>query len=375
METNVRDLKDLRKQINNIDRNLVKLFETRMKIVENVADYKYENNLNIYDGDREEAVLKQNMSYVKSEKLKDKLERLFVEVMETSKVHQKEWIKEKYRNRNITIGFQGVPGSFSEKALNSHFGNQLKRLNVLTFEDLFRALDAGSVDYIVVPIENSSTGAIGEVYDLQKKYPCFIVGEEYIAIEHHLLGVKGSTIDDIEEVYSHPQGFGQCKDFLEQYTDWKTIPYYNTAKSAAYVSMQKNISYAAIGSREAGELYGLEVLKEGIHSNKLNTTRFAVFSKNCEINEDSNKISINFNIRHEPGQLFDVVKCLAERNINMLKIESRPIPENPWEYTFFLDLEGSIEEVRIKNALDLIKSNCEGYTLLGNYEKSRKIED
>lgn len=366
---NEKDLAGLRKEINNIDRNLVKLFEMRMKVVESVADYKHNNNLKIYDKEREAAVLKQNLSQVKDQNIKRELEKVFMELMETSKDHQRHWIKEKYKNRDITIGYQGVKGSFSDRALSQHFGIEMKRLNYLTFEDLFQSLEEGKVDYIVAPIENSSTGCIGEIYDLSKEYNSCIVGEEYISIEHHLLGIKGTTLDSIQEVYSHPQGFLQCRKFLSAFESWDTIPYYNTAKSAAYVSSQRNTTYAAIGSSDAAEIYDLEIIKRNIQTNKLNTTRFAVFSKEWEVSNIADKISINFNISHQPGVLFETMKHLANNQINMLKIESRPIAEKPWEYDFFLDIEGNLLEDHVKVALDNAEKNCEKFVIMGNYKK------
>lgn len=364
-----KDLAGLRKEINNIDRHLVKLFEMRMKVVESVADYKHTNNLKIYDKEREAAVLKQNLAQIKDPTMKRELEKVFMELMETSKDHQRQWICDKYKNRDITIGFQGVKGSFSDRALSQHFGSEMKRLSYLTFEDLFQSLEEGKVDYIVAPVENSSTGCIGEIYDLSKTYEACIVGEEYISIEHHLLGVKGTSLDTIEEVYSHPQGFMQCRKFLSDYPSWHTIPYYNTAKSAAYVSSQKNTSYGAIGSSDAAEIYGLEIIERNIQTNKLNTTRFAVFSKAWEVSNIADKISIHFNISHQPGVLVEAMKHLANNQINMLKIESRPIADKPWEYDFFLDIEGNLLDDHVKVALDNVEKNCEKFVIMGNYKK------
>lgn len=369
MGSDIKDLGELRKQINSIDRNLVKLFETRMKVVESVADYKHHNNLKIYDSAREEAVLKQNLSYVKDETIKSELEKIFKELMETSKEHQRNWIKDKYKNRDLTIGFQGVSGSFSDKALSQHFGKEMKRINALTFEDLFILLDDNKVDYIVAPIENSSTGCIGEIYDLSKQYSACLVGEEYISIEHNLLGLPGSKIEEIKEVYSHPQGFKQCNRFLSKHPDWHTIPYYNTAKSAAFVSSQKDKSYAAIGSLEAANIYGLEIIASSIQTNKLNTTRFAVFSREWEASNLADKISMNFNIGHKPGLLYECMKYLAENRINMLKIESRPIAERPWEYSFFVDIEGNLSDPAVEKALNNMKIKCDNFVVMGNYKK------
>jgi chorismate mutase / prephenate dehydratase len=267
------------------------------------------------------------------------------------------------------IGFQGVPGSFSEQALFGYFGNHVDTHSVDEFEDIFKALKTNKIAYGVLPIENSSTGAITQVYDLLNKYEFHIIGEICLKIRHHLLGIKGCTIDDIEEVYSHPQGFEQSRDFLKQYDRWKLIPYYNTAKSAELIKMKNSKSMAAIGSKKAAEIYGLEILASNINSNITNTTRFVIVGKELRKDHLSNKISIVLSTKHKAGCLYNVLRHFAKNDINMLKIESRPIKDKPWEYFFYIDFEGNLEDPIIELAIDSMDRDSEYFKILGNYPK------
>lgn len=272
----------------------------------------------------------------------------------------------------LTIGYQGVPGSFSEEALYNYFPNDVETKNYDLFEDVFIALEKGEIHYGVLPIENSSTGAISSVYDLLNQYSSHIVGETYVKPIQNLLGIKGSTINDIQEVYSHPQGFEQSKTFLSKYS-WQHIPYYNTAKSAEYIMQQNNKTIAAIASRKAAELYGLTVLADNINCNQNNTTRFVILGKSLKINNMCDKISVVFSTKHQAGALYAALKHFASSNINMLKIESRPVVHTPWEYYFYIDFEGNVEDPTIASAIKKMESECHHFKLLGNYKMQQRI--
>lgn len=268
----------------------------------------------------------------------------------------------------LQVGFQGVKGAFSEEALYNFFGEDVDTTAVKNFEDICISLEKGLVDYGVLPIENSSTGAISDVYDLINKYNCFIVGETHVKVNHNLMGIEGCLIEDIKEIYSHPQGFEQSKDFLSNH-DWKLVPYYNTAKSAEYVMKKNNKQIAAIGSKKAAEIYNLNILASNINSNNTNTTRFIILGKELAINEECNKISVVLSTEHKAGALYSVLKHFAENDINMLKIESRPRGNTPWEYNFYIDFEGNMENKMIKKALDKMAIDCHHFKILGNYKQ------
>ncbi|PKM95198.1 MAG: bifunctional chorismate mutase/prephenate dehydratase [Firmicutes bacterium HGW-Firmicutes-1] len=272
---------------------------------------------------------------------------------------------------SLTVGYQGVAGSFSEEALYNYFPNDVDTKNFEQFEDVFIGLDKGVIHYGVLPIENSSTGAISAVYDLLNQYDCFIVGETYVKPIQNLLGIKGSKMTDLKEVYSHPQGFEQSKTFLSSY-QWKLIPYYNTARSAEYIKEQNNITIGAIASKKAAELYGLDILAENINCNQHNTTRFVIIGKSLKVNNVCDKISVVLSTKHQAGALYNTLKHFASNNINLLKIESRPVQHTPWEYYFYIDFEGNVDEPYVAKTIEQMKIDCHHFKLLGNYKKQIK---
>lgn len=271
---------------------------------------------------------------------------------------------------SLTIGFQGVKGAFSEEALYNFFTEDVETVALKKFEDILISLGNGTIDYGVLPIENSSTGAISDVYDLINTYSCYIVGETYVKVNHNLMGITGCTLETIEEVYSHPQAFEQSKDFLNKY-NWKLIPYYNTAKSAEYIMKKNNNKIAAIGSKKASQLYNLNILASNINTNNKNTTRFIVLGKELVSSKECNKISVVLSTVHKAGALYNVLKHFAKNNINMLKIESRPLVHTPWEYYFYIDFEGNIQDDIIKNALSKMSKDCHHFKILGNYKQTK----
>lgn len=266
------------------------------------------------------------------------------------------------------MGFYGVEASFSHEALLLYFGKQVNALSCNEFKDVFDALEEGKIEYGVVPIENSSTGGILEVYDLLRNYGFYIVGEKCVKINHNLLGVKDTKLSDIKQVYSHSQAFLQSKEFLMEHKDWSMIPYFSTAMSAKYISESKLKSKVCIASKKAAELYGLSILKENINYNKNNYTRFIIIGKNKNVNRELDKISIVITVNHKVGSLYDILSYFKSNNLNMAKIESRPIINEPWKYFFYIDFCGNILDENTKRALDGIKSDCQYFRFIGNYK-------
>lgn len=389
------DLGKIREEIDSIDRELVRLFETRMDTVIKVARYKEQNNQPVLDKSREVLVIEKAKSFLRDDHYEKPVEEFFENLMAISRKLQaqlifsggRDEVREETKvedslelelsentvnskSEDIRVCYQGVPGAFSEEALVKYFGEDTNRINVDDFEDVFKSLKDGNCDYGILPIENSSTGGVSEVCDLLRKYGLYIVGEESIKIEQNLLGLKGSSLDDLKEVYSHSQGLGQSSDFLKENKSITPMPYRNTAESAKLISELGDKSKGAIASKRAAELYGLEVLKENINNNKNNYTRFIIIGKNLEVDEESNKISIVFSAPHKPGALYSALSHFAENNLNMQRIESRPIKEKSWEYFFYIDFEGNINDERIKYVLEKIKENSMYFKLLGNYKKT-----
>jgi chorismate mutase/prephenate dehydratase len=381
-------LDKLRNEIDDIDKKLIELFEKRMEIVLEVAEYKKKNNIPILNREREHEVINKNVSYLRDKRMQKETQEFFESLMSISRKYQSkqlfDYCKEEQEksfyldneinnsvnslvNNDLNIGFQGVPGSFSEQALFEYFGEQANTHSFNEFEDVFKALKNGKIDYGVLPIENSSTGSIADIYDLLRKYGLYIVGEKCIKVEHNLLGIKGAKLSDIKEVYSHIQGFRQSSEFFKQYPDWKLIPYHNTAISAKLISDEASKQKAAVASKKAAEVYNLDIIKSNINYNTDNYTRFVIVGRKLEINEQCNKISIVLTVPHKVGALHNILIHFAENNLSMMKIESRPIINKSWEYFFYIDFEGNLQDENVKKLVMQIERKCSYFKLLGNY--------
>jgi len=239
------------------------------------------------------------------------------------------------------IAFQGERGAYSEMATLNYFHFEVETLPQRSFQDVFDAVLEGKVEYGIVPLENSLAGSIHENYDLFLRYPDIkIVGETKLRIVHSLIGLPDATIEGIRKVFSHPQGLAQCARFLDEHPYMEKVPFYDTAGSVAHVAKEGKKEYAAIAHEGAARIYGMKVLKSGIETNPLNYPRFAILARaELEVGETPNKASIVFSTPDKPGSLFRCMKVLADRNLNMKKLESRPIPGKPWQYMFYVDLE------------------------------------
>ena len=373
----MRDIKELRVDIDKIDRELVKLFEKRMSVVEEVAAFKINTNKPLKDPEREAALIEKNVSLLEDKTYSRLLSVFFKDIMEYSRTHQQEIMGQKVHSNvdtkvNPTVVYQGIEGSFSSIALKQFFKEDHQTISKVTFEETCESLYNGEADYAVLPIENTSTGAINEVYDLLLKYEMHIVGDVYLKVKHNLIGL--GSLDDIEAVYSHEQGFKQSKSFLSDY-NWELFSYSNTAESVKKVKQLNDNKIAAIGSKEAADVYGLDVLVEDIHDHDYNTTRFVVLSKEEVVNKSSNKISMVVRLSHEPKALYSALGVIAKYNINMLKIESRPIPDKPWAYMFYIDLEGSIHDPIVSEAIEAIKDITHSVLILGNYYSRNGVSE
>ena len=381
------DLSECRKEIDKIDKELVELFERRMNVAIKVAEYKIENNLPILNEAREAEVIEKNINRLNNKEYSKLTEKFFTNLMELSRSLQgnmfnsnednnRELIEENISNNenkrdleNIKIGYQGVKGSFSEEAMIKYFGENHTTTDYEEFEDVFLALKNNKIDYGILPIENSCTGAITTVYDLLAKYGLYIVGEECIKIDQNLIGIKGTKLEDIKEVYSHPQGFEQSREFLSNYNNLKLIPFHNTAISAKYISEINDKSKAAIASLRAEEIYGLDVIKNEINDKDNNHTKFIIIGRKLESSNECNKITVVFSLDDKSGTLYNLLRHFAENNINMIKIESRPSKNEPWQYLLYVDFEGNVENDDVKKAIKLIEGKSEYFKLLGNYKK------
>ncbi len=271
--------------------------------------------------------------------------------------------------KKLRVGFQGERGAYSEKAVHGYYQEPVDVVAFPSFRDIFDALLEGKIDYGVIPIENSLAGSIHQNYDLLLQYPDVkIVGEKTIRIVHSLIGLPEAKISDIRRVYSHPQGLAQCEKFLSKHPEWEQIPFYDTAGSVSFIAREGKKENAAIASSQAAKVYKMKVLKEGIETNSQNYTRFVVItlSERADV-KSPNKASFVFSTLDKPGALYLTLKILAERELNMKKLESRPFPEKPWEYMFYIDIDIP-EDISIFNeAVEEIKQTTGYFRILGVY--------
>jgi 3-deoxy-7-phosphoheptulonate synthase len=269
------------------------------------------------------------------------------------------------------VGLQGVAGSFSEKAIHRYFGPDTVTHSYETFEELFEGVDSGQVAYAMVPVENSLTGSIHVNYDLLLKHEeLSIVGEIKVRVQHNLVANPGVELADIEQVYSHPQAAAQCDRFLSSHPNWQVVNMYDTAGSADHIVKNGLVHAAAISSQQAAERLGLTVLAEGIESHPRNFTRFLVVTRpeRAPGRGEVDKVSVVFETADSPGALYRALECFSRYNINLNKLESRPIPGKPWEYMFYLDLVMPDNPMHLNEALRSLIASVPYFRELGRYK-------
>ncbi len=364
---------EYRKTIDEIDKELINLFEKRLDTVENIVKYKQENNLKIYNKQRELEVLQKNLTRLQNPKYTDYASDFLTAMMDISKDYQSEFMgltETPLSKTDIIVGFQGVPGSYSEEALIKYFTDDCKTQHYTEFKDVFEALKYGYIDYGVLPIENSTTGSITQNFDLLKQYGYYIVGETSIKIQHHLLGISGANTAELTKVFSHPQGFEQCTQFLNTIPKCEQVAYHNTAISAKFVRDSGNLQNAAVGSIRAAQIYGLEVLEENISNAKENVTRFIIVAKHQESNDLCDKMTLIFSLPNVSGSLYSALNEFSNSGVNLLKIESRPVGDGSFSYYFYIDIEGNKEDATIKEAIVGVSKVVEEFKILGCYKKN-----
>ncbi len=366
-----------RKQIDKIDKKFTTLFEKRMDVAKKVGEYKAEKNMEIFVAEREKAILAKRCGQIKNLEYKKYAADFFENVMRISRGLQATIVKnannEKYAramfsDKNLTVAYPGIAGSYSGEALKTFFPDVEKIVNVETFNDVAELVSKGDVNYGVLPFENNSSGAVADTLDLLISHNLCIAGEISISINHCLSGTEDCELSDIKEVYSHSQGFLQSKTFLEKLQGVKHIPLDNTAYAAKLVSESKDKTKAAIASKLAAETYGLKVLKENINENTSNSTRFVIVSNKLTVDDTCDKISVVFTTRHKSGALCDVLAVFAQNSINISHIESRPLKERNFEYVFHIDFEGNLTDENVASTISQVKSLGAEFTVLGNYK-------
>jgi len=262
--------------------------------------------------------------------------------------------------------FLGELGTFSHKACTQYFGSEVKAVPMSSFRQIFEAIKGGEVDFGVVPLENSLTGSIHENYDHLLEYDLRIIGEITIRIMHHLIAHPGAKIETIKRVFSHPQVFQQCRQFLEQHQGWELVSAKDTATAVKQIK-EGAVTDSAIASKGAAKIHEMAVIQEGIETNPRNYTRFVVMATRPLENGPRRKSSLIYSTGNQPGALYETLKIFAEKGINLVKLESRPIHGKPWEYMFYVDLEADIESPAFKPVLDELKKRTDYLRILGSY--------
>lgn len=373
-------LKPLRDQIDGIDKELLALFVRRMDVTRQVGEYKVEHGIQVLDPDREREVLDGKAALAPQE-LQSEARTLFETIMALSRRQQRRlvpanqaafevYLRQKSQAaapvENPKVLYQGVPGAYAEEAATAYFGEGCRRESVGAWEDIFLALRQREADYGVVPIENSSTGSINQVYDLLAKYEHFIVGEVKLRVSHCLMAPAGVALADVTQVYSHEQGLFQCSPYLAQHPEWTQTAMGNTAAAAQFVA-QSGRPCAAIGSERCAKLYGLDILARNISQSSHNYTRFVVVAPRMELDPGRDKISALFTLPHKTGTLHQIMAVFATGGLNMMKLESRPILERNWEYRFFVDFTGNLLDPEMDLVLRELVECSTAFRVLGNY--------
>lgn len=374
----MRDLAEIREEIDGIDEQIVSLYEKRMELTSRVAEYKIQTGKPVFDKEREKSKLESLGKLASSEENKDGIQELFDQIMAMSRKKQYRLLTnhglgekteftevDQLDYSNARIVFQGLEGAYSQLAMEQFFGENCDSFHVESWKDAMDAIKDHRADYAVLPIENSSAGIVSENYDLLVEYDNYIVGEQVLRVNHALLGVEGAKESDIKSIYSHKQSLMQCSEFLEQHKEWEKFSLNNNAVAAKKVKEDGIKSQAAIASAKNAEIYGLKVLRNSIQNNKNNSTRFIIVTGKKIYLKDAKRISICFEINHKSGALYHALSHFIYNGINMTNIQSRPLQNKNWEYRFFVDFEGNFREEAVQNALRGMRDETISLRILG----------
>ncbi|MCH5303834.1 MAG: chorismate mutase [Ruminococcus sp.] len=374
----MKDLSEIRKEINEIDSQIIELFKQRMSCAKDVGEYKKANNIPVLNEDRENEIL--DKVYEKGGEYGSPARLLYSNIMELSRALQhnivgsgkaiKDILSDAENSlpaKGVKIAYQGIKGANGHEATVRLFPEG-EPVSYKTFADVFDAVDKEEVNYGVLPVENSTAGSVSAVYDLILKHRFYIVGALDLPIDYCLGGLKQSEIGDIEKVWTHPQSISQCENYIAAH-NFEPTPCANTAVAARDVAREKRLNVAAICSYRAAEEYGLKILDDHLQDNDDNMTRFIVISKRLFIPDNADKISLCFSLPHVSGSLYSVLCRFNSLGFNLTKIESRPIQGSKFEYLFYLDFAGNVHS---KDAVELICQLSEempGFSFLGNYNE------
>ncbi len=378
MNLEQRNLDELRNEIDQTDREILKQFARRMELVEQVAAYKMANNLPVYQPKREEALL-DRVGELAGERLRIPAQMLFTALMDISKSSQHRAIGGEIAAmleraaQNIAplpegarVACQGVKGAYSYAAA-ARLLPLPQRVCYERFDDVFAAVKSGECEYGVLPIENSSAGSVTQVYDLLTDGGLYIIKAYDLPITHCLMGVKGASLGGVKRVYSHPQALSQCSGFFATHREIEAVPCSNTAAAAKAVAEEGDMSAAALANEECAALYGLDILNTDVQNERNNITRFILLSSAPAAYEEADRIALIFRVAHRPGSLHRFISRFAALGLNVTKIESRPIPQKPFEFQFFFEFNGNTRSEEVRALLQSLSDESESFRFVGNY--------
>lgn len=357
-------LEKARKEINEIDKQMAELFVRRMKAAKEVAEYKKERGLAILDEARENEVIRRNSALVEDEEIREYYVIFLKDTMKVSRAYQSRLM------HGMKVAFSGTEGAFAHIAATKLYPSA-EKIAYPDFAAAYRAVENGECDIAVLPVENSYNGEVGQVTDLMFSGALYVNGMFDLPVTQDLLGLPGASIDDIKEVVSHPQALGQCSEYIKKHK-LITHEFANTALAAKWVAQSQNISLAAIGSREAADIFGLNVIDHDINESKRNSTRFAIFSRvaNKLIAKESGVHSILvFTVRNEAGALAKAIDVIGKYGFNMRTLRSRPMKELLWEYYFYVEVEGNVQSDAGISLLESLDEFCDKLKFAGTYIK------
>lgn len=373
-------IEELREKIDAVDDEIVRLFEQRMRLGAEIGEYKIRDGLKVVDRQREKNKLQDVVSKVSTDFNKKGIRELFEQLMAMNRKQQYQQLVKagalgrlpfieagELDAKNSRIVFPGTEGAYSQAAMQYYFGERCNSFYVRTFRDAMEAIEEGAADYAVLPIENSTAGAVDEMYDLLVEFENYIVGETIIPITHTLSGLPGTDPKEIRRVYSKGVALMQASRFLDEHSEWQQISVANTAIAAKKIVEEQDRSQAAVCSAYAAKVHGLEVLKDNINDDPNNSTRFIVVTNQKIFLKDAKKISICFEVPHESGSLYQLLSHFIYNDLNMTRIESRPVEGRSWEYRFFVDFEGNLAQAAVKNAIRGLREESRSLRILGNY--------
>lgn len=373
-------IQNFREEIDKIDEELVRLFNKRMNVIKEVAEFKKESKTPLYDGERERQLI------AKAAERSDEDTELYTRVLfstltNVSRAYQSRVLNsDKQLSDTISTALENTPKLFPERAVvacqgtegaySQHACEKMFKLPQImymsTFESVFKAVDSGLCKYGILPLENSTAGSVSMVYDLMSRYNFYIVRSVRCRINHALLS-KATSLSQIKEIWSHEQAIEQCAQFLAANKDIKVVPYRNTAAAAKEISESGRTDVAVIASPDCGALYGLTVLRHNIRDNASNDTRFICISKNLEVYPGADRTSVKLTLPHRPGSLYHILAKFFASGINLVKLESRPLPGSDFEFMFYFDVSESVYSPVLSSLLCELDAETEDFEYLGSY--------